>query len=77
MYFIGNIITWRTLALIGNLFLGPLLVTKLWSSEGKSVKTIKLVSFSGTTPCLVQLMGLFFVPESPRWLVGPNILMGM
>ncbi|XP_050281718.1 sugar transporter ERD6-like 9 [Quercus robur] len=47
MYFIGNIITWRTLALIG------------------------------TTPCLVQLMGLFFVPESPRWLVGPNILMGM
>ncbi|XP_050274543.1 sugar transporter ESL1-like isoform X3 [Quercus robur] len=45
MYFIGNIITWRTLALIG------------------------------TTPCLVQLMGLFFVPESPRWLakIGKEI----
>ncbi|KAL0005801.1 hypothetical protein SO802_013362 [Lithocarpus litseifolius] len=45
MYFIGNIITWRTLALIV------------------------------TTPCLVQLMGLFFVPESPRWLakIGKEI----
>ncbi|KAK4596069.1 hypothetical protein RGQ29_014232 [Quercus rubra] len=45
MYFVGNIITWRTLALIG------------------------------TTPCLVQLMGLFFVPESPRWLakIGKEI----
>ncbi|XP_062144028.1 sugar transporter ERD6-like 5 [Alnus glutinosa] len=38
MYFIGNIITWRNLALIGAI------------------------------PCLVQLVGLFFVPESPRWL---------
>ncbi|KAM4108464.1 hypothetical protein ACB094_03G047700 [Castanea mollissima] len=45
MYFIGNIITWRTLALIV------------------------------TAPCLVQLMGLFFVPESPRWLakIGKEI----
>ncbi|KAG6646531.1 hypothetical protein CIPAW_07G013700 [Carya illinoinensis] len=38
MYFIGNAVTWRTLALIG------------------------------ATPCLVQIVGLFFVPESPRWL---------
>ncbi|KAM4119289.1 hypothetical protein ACJW30_03G048400 [Castanea mollissima] len=45
MYFIGNIITWRALALIV------------------------------TAPCLVQLMGLFFVPESPRWLekIGKEI----
>lgn len=38
MFFIGNIASWRTLALIGAI------------------------------PCLVQVVGLFFVPESPRWL---------
>ncbi|KAH6784881.1 Major facilitator superfamily protein [Perilla frutescens var. hirtella] len=38
MYLVGNVITWRLLALIG------------------------------TIPCLIQLVGLFFVPESPRWL---------
>ncbi|KAM3705004.1 hypothetical protein ACB098_03G047200 [Castanea mollissima] len=38
MYFIGNAVTWRTLALFGAI------------------------------PSLVQLVGLFFIPESPRWL---------
>ncbi|XP_075656746.1 sugar transporter ERD6-like 5 isoform X2 [Castanea sativa] len=38
MYFIGNAVTWRTLALFG------------------------------VIPSLVQLVGLFFIPESPRWL---------
>ncbi|XP_050274540.1 sugar transporter ERD6-like 5 isoform X2 [Quercus robur] len=37
-YFIGTVVNWRTLALIG------------------------------TIPSLVQLVGLFFIPESPRWL---------
>lgn len=26
--------------------------------------------FEGLVPCLVLLIGLFFVPESPRWLVS-------
>ncbi|KAK6915528.1 Major facilitator, sugar transporter-like [Dillenia turbinata] len=38
IYFVGNIISWRVLALIGAL------------------------------PALLQLIGLFFIPESPRWL---------
>ncbi|WKA02955.1 hypothetical protein VitviT2T_021101 [Vitis vinifera] len=38
-FYIGTIITWPVLALIG------------------------------TVPCLLQLLGLFFIPESPRWLV--------
>ncbi|KAG8649694.1 sugar transporter ESL1 [Manihot esculenta] len=37
-YSIGNIISWRTLAIIGAI------------------------------PCSLQLVGLFFIPESPRWL---------
>ncbi|GAB4855498.1 hypothetical protein Ancab_024116 [Ancistrocladus abbreviatus] len=40
MYFAGNVITWRILALIGIL------------------------------PCLVQLLCLFFIPESPRYLAN-------
>ncbi|GMY21374.1 sugar transporter ERD6-like 5 isoform X2 [Fagus crenata] len=38
MYFVGNAVTWRTLALIGAI------------------------------PSLLHVVGLFFVPESPRWL---------
>ncbi|XP_031404415.1 sugar transporter ERD6-like 5 isoform X2 [Punica granatum] len=38
-YFVGTIVSWRVLALIGG------------------------------AACLVQIIGLFFIPESPRWLV--------
>nr|POE81551.1 sugar transporter erd6-like 5 [Quercus suber] len=38
MYFIGNVTTWRILALIGAI------------------------------PCVLELIGLFLIPESPRWL---------
>ncbi|KAK8576333.1 hypothetical protein V6N13_090807 [Hibiscus sabdariffa] len=39
IFFIGTIIAWRTLAMIGAI------------------------------SCVIQIIGLFFVPESPRWLV--------
>ncbi|CAN6922285.1 BnaC01g39830D [Brassica napus] len=41
-YYIGNFVSWRTIALIGII------------------------------PCLIQFLGLFFVPESPRWLAKEN-----
>ncbi|TKY61453.1 Sugar transporter ERD6 5 [Spatholobus suberectus] len=28
----------------------------------------RILAIIGTIPCLVQLLGLFFIPESPRWL---------
>ncbi|XP_048132683.1 sugar transporter ERD6-like 5 [Rhodamnia argentea] len=39
MYFLGTIVSWRILALIGGI------------------------------PCVLQVFGLFLIPESPRWLV--------
>lgn len=24
---------------------------------------------AGTVPCVLEFVGLFFIPESPRWLV--------
>ncbi|KAF5191022.1 Sugar transporter erd6-like [Thalictrum thalictroides] len=30
--------------------------------------TWRMLALIGTIPCLVQFVGLFFVPESPRWL---------
>ncbi|KAJ0080356.1 hypothetical protein Patl1_22738 [Pistacia atlantica] len=38
MFYLGTIVSWRTLA------------------------------FIGSVPCLLQVFGLFFIPESPRWL---------
>ncbi|XP_039162527.1 sugar transporter ERD6-like 10 isoform X2 [Eucalyptus grandis] len=38
-YFVGTIVSWRTLALIGGI------------------------------PCVIQSFSLYFIPESPRWLV--------
>ncbi|CAI0551071.1 unnamed protein product [Linum tenue] len=28
----------------------------------------RILALIGTVPCIIQLLGLFFIPESPRWL---------
>ncbi|XP_074574183.1 sugar transporter ERD6-like 5 isoform X2 [Curcuma longa] len=33
-----------------------------------TVFTWRILAIIGTFPCFLQLMGLFFIPESPRWL---------
>ncbi|XP_015575628.1 sugar transporter ERD6-like 16 [Ricinus communis] len=33
-----------------------------------TVATWKMLALTGTIPCILQLLGLVFIPESPRWL---------
>lgn len=67
-YLIGAFVNWRALALIGK-FLA--LSTVFFLYEGSFLIRVVLFYFiSGTIPCLVQLLGIFFIPESPRWLVS-------
>ncbi|KAK9137066.1 hypothetical protein Sjap_007660 [Stephania japonica] len=54
-FLIGTVVTWRTLALTGRICLADQRELKIFFREG-------------IVPCLVLLLGLFFIPESPRWL---------
>lgn len=33
------------------------------------VTTWRILALIGSLPCFIQLLGLFFIPESPRWLI--------
>jgi len=33
-------------------------------------RSLSTISFSACSPCVLQIFGLFFTPESPRWLVS-------
>lgn len=67
-YLIGAFVNWRTLALIGNVLLSGVLFTK--QNQVFDVILILFVSISGIVPCLIQLLSLPFIPDSPRWLVS-------
>ncbi|XP_039022449.1 sugar transporter ERD6-like 5 [Hibiscus syriacus] len=36
------------------------------------VEKLQLFLFSGVVPCVLQLIGVFFIPDSPRWLAKTN-----
>ncbi|XP_023635919.1 sugar transporter ERD6-like 18 isoform X4 [Capsella rubella] len=35
----------------------------------------RTLALLGALPCIIQVIGLFFVPESPRWLVGIGLML--
>ncbi|KAL0005800.1 hypothetical protein SO802_013361 [Lithocarpus litseifolius] len=64
---IGGLVSGRIADLLGQ-------KCAMWFSEIFSLVARHCI-WKGTTPCLVQLVGLFFIPESPRWLakIGKEI----
>ncbi|KAH9754746.1 Sugar transporter ERD6-like 11 [Citrus sinensis] len=39
-----------------------------------SVVSWRALALIAAVPCLLQVVGLFFIPESPRWLVGVGLM---
>ncbi|KAH9688833.1 Sugar transporter ERD6-like 5 [Citrus sinensis] len=35
----------------------------------------RILALIGVIPCVLQLIGLFFIPESPRWLIGVGLML--
>lgn len=79
VFFLGNFFSWRTVSLLGNVSQFDLI--NYFIIEGVFSKMIKhfiivnlLVPKScwipAIIPCLMQVVGLVFIPESPRWLVS-------
>jgi SP family facilitated glucose transporter-like MFS transporter 8 len=66
-YLIVAYLNWRVLAVIGKKFLSGFLLTIFLK---KSLHQLAFFFISGTIPCLAQLLSLYFIPESPRWLVS-------
>ena len=69
-WLIGAFVNWRALALIGRTPIPTYVILKL---KMKMVEWEVIFHYpdyvTGSVPCVIQLVGLPFIPESPRWLV--------
>lgn len=79
-FIIGTVITWRALALSGNSMIKQRRfncykkiarnMVKLENiCERVNMKGLTYRVLAGLIPCAIVLLGLFLIPESPRWLV--------
>ncbi|XP_054778745.1 sugar transporter ERD6-like 5 isoform X2 [Prosopis cineraria] len=69
VYIIGILINWRILALLGYFFLFlPPSHLGFGLVENHQRFNLTLNTAAGLIPSLLQAVGLFFIPESPRWM---------
>jgi len=47
-------------------------ITDYWLSNDSNPESWRWMFFVGLFPALVLLIGMFFLPESPRWLISKN-----
>lgn len=68
-YLVGAVISWRPLAVIGNSLqlCSPFLHLSFRRMRG-ILGCFNIIS--GMLASILQLLGLLFIPESPRWLVS-------
>jgi len=67
-FLLGSVINWRELALAGKYIITLVLNCNiLWIERYNSWFDL---NFEGLVPCICLLVGLCFIPESPRWLVS-------
>lgn len=47
-------------------------ITDYWLSNDANLESWRWMFFVGLFPALILLIGMFFLPESPRWLISKN-----
>lgn len=66
-YLLGLFVQWRILAALGNF---SVYCPHLFASAGRTLPFFLFFFLSGILPGIILIPALFFIPESPRWLVS-------